>query len=171
MTEVVLALGSNVGDRSGQIQTAIDNLVDSGLRCEAISNCYETKAVGLRDQPNFINVVGKFSCRKCTPFEVLRLIYRIEMEMGRVRTIENGPRNIDIDLIFFGKCMIATNSLIVPHEAFSLRRFVLEPLCELMPDFQPPGMRGVSVTGLLGKCPDMDSEPVSLGQICKIPVD
>lgn len=171
MTEVVLAFGSNVGNRVGQIQEAIDKLVDSGLRCEAMSNCYESKAVGLRDQPDFVNAVGKFACQKCSPFEILRLISRIETEMGRVRTVEKGPRNIDIDLIFFGGSTIATNNLTVPHEAFSIRRFVLEPLCELMPDFEPPGMSGLAISELLKKCPDMESTPVRVDEVCQIPAD
>ncbi|RLE22747.1 MAG: 2-amino-4-hydroxy-6-hydroxymethyldihydropteridine diphosphokinase [Acidobacteria bacterium] len=171
MTKVVLAFGSNVGNRVGQIQEAIDKLVDSGLRCEAISHCYESKAVGLRDQPDFVNAVGKFTCRKCSPFEILRLISRIEVEMGRIRTIEKGPRNIDIDLIFFGGSTIATNNLTVPHEAYSIRRFVLEPLHELMPDFQPPGMNSVTISGLLEKCPDVESIPVRINEICQIPAD
>ena len=103
MTEVILALGSNLGDRAGQIQEALDRLASSGLKCEAISSCYESKAVGLKDQPDFVNVAGKFTCQKCSPFEVLRLISSIESEMGRVRTVEKGPRMIDIDLIFENK--------------------------------------------------------------------
>jgi len=169
MTEVILALGSNLGDRAGQIQEALDRLASSELKCEAISSCYESKAVGLKDQPDFVNVAGKFTCQKCSPFEVLRLISSIESEMGRVRTVEKGPRMIDIDLIFFGRSMIATNTLTVPHAAYSARRFVLEPMCEVVPDFKPPGVNGMSVSGLLEDCPDEESKPVSLGQLCHVP--
>jgi len=169
MTEVILALGSNLGDRAGQIQEALNRLADSGLRCEAISNCYESKAVGMKDQPDFVNVAGKFTCNKCSPFEVLRLISGIESEMGRVRTVEKGPRNIDIDLIFFGKSIIATNSLTVPHAEYSTRRFVLEPICDVAPGFKPPEMNGISVSELLKECPDEESKPRSLGEICHVP--
>ncbi|RLE18401.1 MAG: 2-amino-4-hydroxy-6-hydroxymethyldihydropteridine diphosphokinase [Acidobacteria bacterium] len=168
MTEVILAFGSNVGDKVDQIQTAIDRLVDSGLRCDAISSCYKSKPVGMKDQPDFVNAVGRFFCSKCSPFDVLRLILRIETEMGRVRTVENGPRSIDIDLIFFGRQQIATNSLTVPHGEYGSRRFVLEPMCELIPSFQPPGRGGSSVSELLEICPDITSNPVKISEFCKI---
>ncbi|NOZ13558.1 MAG: 2-amino-4-hydroxy-6-hydroxymethyldihydropteridine diphosphokinase [Acidobacteria bacterium] len=169
MTELMLAFGSNVGDRVEQIQEAVNRLSDFGLRCNAISSCYESKAVGLTDQPDYINAAGLFNCDfNYSPFEVLKLILSIETEMGRVRTIEKGPRKIDIDLIFFGHSLINTNNLIVPHESFSVRRFVLEPLCELIPDFQPPGAGGRDLSRLLQECPDMNSSPANRGKCLTI---
>ncbi len=169
MSEIILGFGSNVGNRAEQIQDAISRLVDLGLRCEDISHCYESKAVELKDQPDFVNAVGKFSCEGCSPFGILRLISRVESEMGRVRTVEKGPRNIDIDLLFFGKSQIETVNLTVPHASFLNRRFVLEPLCELMPDFEPPGARGKTIADLLGECEDEESSPVRMEEKCQIP--
>ncbi len=169
MTELILAFGSNVGDRIEQVQEAINRLTKFGLYCDAISSCFESKAVGLTDQPDFINAAGRFQCDShYSPFEILRLILSIETEMGRVRTVEKGPRKIDIDLIFFGQSIIDSNHLTLPHGAFSVRRFVLEPLCELMPDFQPPGFNGHNLSQLLEQCPDTESSPQNIGNCLEI---
>lgn len=133
---VYLSLGSNVGDRSTNLQTAIDHLRALG-KVVAVSSLYETEPVELTAQPWFLNCVVKLETEKM-PRQLLAAILAIEQQMGRRRSLKKGPRTIDIDILLFGASVIGGKGLTVPHPAMHQRRFVLEPLAEIAPNVCHP---------------------------------
>jgi 2-amino-4-hydroxy-6-hydroxymethyldihydropteridine diphosphokinase len=131
-----LSLGSNVGDRSGNLNAAIDRLRALG-EVVAVSSFYETEPVEFSAQPWFVNCVVEFDTER-TPQELLSDILNIEQQLGRRRVQKKGPRTIDIDILLFDNLIIEDQGLTIPHPAMHARRFVLEPLAEIAPDLQHP---------------------------------
>jgi 2-amino-4-hydroxy-6-hydroxymethyldihydropteridine diphosphokinase len=134
---VILSLGSNEGDRYRYLERALEELRKE-LRVERVSTIYETQPVGVRDQPWFLNLV----CIGATRFEprgVLEFIHKVEDSLGRVRVEERlGPRTIDIDILAYDERVIEEEDLKIPHPRMTERRFVLEPLAEIAPDWRHP---------------------------------
>lgn len=129
----IISVGTNIGDRRQNILNAIDALNNIPYTDVArASSIYETEPVGYARQDNFynINLVVK---SQYEPHEMLGICLGIESAMGRIRTIRFGPRILDMDIIFAENEEINTKNLIVPHERYHERRFVLEPLLELYP--------------------------------------
>lgn len=148
---VYLGLGTNLGDRQANLREAIERIEALGLRIVCASSLYETEPVGYQDQPWFLNQVVAAKPTLGPDFDaerLLRLLLAIEKEMGRERTMANGPRLIDIDLLLYGDEIIARPKITVPHPRLHLRRFVLEPLCEIAPDLVHPAI-GKSVCDML----------------------
>jgi 2-amino-4-hydroxy-6-hydroxymethyldihydropteridine diphosphokinase len=137
---VYLSLGSNTGEREKELQTAIEKLVAPDFEVRRISHVYETAPVDYKDQAHFLNCVVE-ARTAAFPMRLLARINAIETEMGRRRTIPKGPRNIDIDILLFGKFVVDTPKLVIPHAHMAERRFVLEPLVELAPDLRHPVTR------------------------------
>jgi 2-amino-4-hydroxy-6-hydroxymethyldihydropteridine diphosphokinase len=131
-----LSLGSNLGDREGHLRDAIFRLGSEGC-VAAVSSFYETEPVEVTAQPWFLNCAITLETTK-TPEILMASILRIEQGMGRKREQKKGPRTIDIDILLFGKAVIDTPKLRVPHPAMHERRFVLEPLAEIAPDALHP---------------------------------
>jgi len=104
------------------------------------SAIYQTAAWGNTDQPDFLNQVIIVQT-KLTAWQTMQSILQIEKEMGRLRTVKNAPRIIDIDILFFNKEIIHTVELTVPHPQLQNRRFVLVPLNELSPNFKHPALK------------------------------
>ena len=129
--QVYLSLGSNVGDRAANLNTAIARL-DSLGKVVAVSSFYETEPVEFTAQPWFLNCAVALETSK-SPQEVMSEILRIEQEMGRRRVQIKGPRLIDIDMLLFNSEVMDLKELTIPHPAMHLRRFVLEPLAEIAP--------------------------------------
>jgi 2-amino-4-hydroxy-6-hydroxymethyldihydropteridine diphosphokinase len=136
-TLVYLSLGSNVGDRVGNLKTAVDQLEALG-RVTAVSSFYETEPVEFTAQPWFLNCAVALKTDN-TPQKLLAGILEIEKKMGRQRDgQQKGPRILDIDIVLFGDVVVATDGLTIPHPAMHQRRFVLEPLAEIAPEaFHP----------------------------------
>lgn len=130
----VLALGTNLGNKKENLEKAIDaiNAMPNTkvLKC---SHIYETQPVGYEKQDDFYNLV-LLAESNFEPQEILGACMGIEAGFGRVRSIKNGPRILDIDLIFAENKKIDSNNLTVPHPRYHQRRFVLEPLLELLPE-------------------------------------
>lgn len=137
MKTIYLSLGSNLGDRAQNLRAAIDGLSRAGVVVRRVSSVYETAPVDLLDQPMFHNLVVDAETA-LMPRQLLKLIARLERELGRQRTVAKGPRTIDIDILFYGSSVIDTPDLIVPHPRIAERRFVLEPLAEIAPDLVHP---------------------------------
>ena len=152
MNEVFLALGSNEGDRQRLLQKGVAEI---GLRIggvERSSSVYETAAWGKTDQPAFLNMVVQISTT-LAPLEILALTQTIETEAGRQRTEKWGARTLDIDILFYGDKVSNDVQLVLPHPYLHLRRFTLEPLNEIAPDFVHPALHQ-NISSLLASCPD-----------------
>ncbi len=137
MKLVYLGLGSNIGNREAQIDSALEALNTPDLRLLRRSSLYETEPIGFRDQGWFLNMVAEFET-DLFPKQLLHRMQKVEMSMGRVRTVRNGPRTIDIDVLLFGSAVINTQELEVPHPRYRERRFTLAPLAELNPNLRDP---------------------------------
>ena len=153
---IFIGLGSNLGDRAANLHEALERIGALGLEIKRESSLYETEPVGFRDQPWFLNQVVEIGSRHTqykTPEALLSELLQIEDNMGRERVIVNGPRVIDIDLLLFGDAIITlprtvggrlyrgATGTVVPHPRMHLRRFVLEPLCEIAPDIVHPVLK------------------------------
>ena len=103
--------------------------------------------MGLTDQPWFLNQAAEFET-SLLPLRLLHRIHRVENALGRARTIVNGPRTVDIDIILYGNTIMRTAELEIPHPRYRERRFVLEPLAELNPTLRDPATRE-PITALL----------------------
>ena len=137
MKTAFLALGANVGDREGNLRDALRQLESEELRVVQRSSLYETAPQEVLDQPWFLNAVVEVET-SLFPLQLLARIRQVERDMGRRRVTPKGPRNIDIDILFYGRSVIAAPELEVPHPRMAQRRFVLEPLAEIAPDFRDP---------------------------------
>ncbi|MEO7523317.1 MAG: 2-amino-4-hydroxy-6-hydroxymethyldihydropteridine diphosphokinase [Ferruginibacter sp.] len=152
MNKTYLLLGSNLGNSRHQLTTArnhIQKYVGTILKQSAL---YNTAAWGLRDQPDFINQVVVVET-SLAALGCLHEILAIEKKMGRIRTLKNAPRVIDIDILFFNRLIMHTQMLTIPHPFIQERRFVLVPLNELSPRFIHP-VFNKTVSWLLKQCPD-----------------
>lgn len=127
---VVIAIGSNLGDRAWNLRRAVRELARV-IRLVKVSAIRETAPVHAPPgSPDFLNMVVA-GLSPLGPHELLRSLMRIERRLGRVRTVRNAPRTIDLDLIFHGARRIHTPELTLPHPRYHLRQFVLGPLREL----------------------------------------
>ncbi len=135
MNKTYLLLGSNIGNSRQQLLTAIKNIAKQIGNVSRQSSLYATAAWGNTNQPDFLNQVIVVETM-LTALQTIDVILNIENKMGRVRTIKNAPRIIDIDILFFNKERIAEKRLVVPHPQIENRRFVLIPLNELSPNFK-----------------------------------
>ena len=128
-----IALGSNMGDREGYLNFAVEELRKvKGLSIEKVSSFIETKPYGYTDQDLFLNGAVMVTTT-LSPEELLDECQRIEQEADRVRLIHWGPRTLDLDILFYGQEILATERLNVPHPDMACRDFVLKPMAELAP--------------------------------------
>jgi 2-amino-4-hydroxy-6-hydroxymethyldihydropteridine diphosphokinase len=147
VTRVAVALGSNLGDREGHLRSAIAAL-ESSIRHLRVSTFHDTAPVGVGPQPTFLNAaaVGETSLPAKT---LLDTLLAIEKDLGRERPFPGASRTLDLDLILYDDAVIDEGpTLIVPHPRFRERRFVLEPLSEIAPDWRDP-VTGRTVEELL----------------------
>jgi 2-amino-4-hydroxy-6-hydroxymethyldihydropteridine diphosphokinase len=149
---VFLGLGSNLGDRESAIEGALARLGARGFRTTLRSSLWLTEPVGGPPQGWFLNAVagGETSL---APEALLEACLATEREMGRVRAERNGPRTIDVDVLFFGDERREGPGLVLPHPRLHERRFVLAPLAEVAPGLVHPVL-GLTVAELLARCPD-----------------
>jgi 2-amino-4-hydroxy-6-hydroxymethyldihydropteridine diphosphokinase len=128
-----LGLGSNLGDRVLNLREALRLLVvKAGINIVKTSAVYETKPVGVTDQPDFLNMVVLVATY-LSPRTLLARCQTIESELGRVRREHWGPRTLDIDLLWFDELVCSDSELVLPHPRVKERGFVLVPLAEIAP--------------------------------------
>ncbi|HTA44258.1 MAG TPA: 2-amino-4-hydroxy-6-hydroxymethyldihydropteridine diphosphokinase [Bryobacteraceae bacterium] len=137
MKIVYLGLGSNVGDSESLLQSALDALNGPDLKLLRVSGIYETEPIGLREQRWFLNLAAEFETN-LFPKQLLHRIQKVEKNLGRTRTVRNGPRTIDIDILLYGNAVVETDELEIPHPRYRERRFTLAPLAELNPALRDP---------------------------------
>jgi len=133
---VYLCLGSNLGEREGNLAQAL-TLLSQKVNLEKISSIYETEPVGYKEQPLFLNLVCQITT-DLNPEELLHLAKDIETKMDRMPSFRNSPRLIDIDILFYGDKIVRTQNLTIPHPRLAKRAFVLIPLAELAPKLIHP---------------------------------
>ena len=137
MNLVYLSLGSNMGDREGNLRAAIEALPAAGVKLLRVSPVYETEPVDYTAQAWFLNLVVEAET-DLFPMQLLARTARIERALQRVRTVDKGPRTIDIDILLYGSALVRTRTLQIPHPRMAERRFVLQPLADLAPDLRHP---------------------------------
>ena len=152
MNSTYLLLGSNMGNSAELLSNAIKQIENKIGPLLLSSNLYATAAWGNTSQPDFLNQVIKIATHLAAA-ETLAIILSIEKNMGRIRTIKNAPRIIDIDILFFNNEIINQSDLIVPHPEIQNRRFVLTPLQEIAPQMIHPVLNK-TIEQLLSQCPD-----------------
>lgn len=155
--QVLLGLGTNLGDREANLQEAIARLRNAeGIRVRRVSSVYETEPVGPADQPPYLNMAAEIETDH-SPLELLDQLKAIEKAMGRTAGEKWGPRLIDIDIVLWGSRVIDDDDLVAPHKEFRNRAFVLEPLAEIAPEAVDP------VTGLTVR--ELAARPEAMGRV------
>jgi 2-amino-4-hydroxy-6-hydroxymethyldihydropteridine diphosphokinase len=149
---VFLSIGSNLDNPERNLRAALNNLSASNLPMVSKSSIYRTEPVDFLDQPEFLNLACEVRC-SMTPDQLLKTCQLIEREMGRIRLKNKGPRIIDIDILYFGKRVINGKGIEIPHPRILFRRFVLEPLAEIAPEFMDP-IKDKPIFNLLEDCTD-----------------
>jgi 2-amino-4-hydroxy-6-hydroxymethyldihydropteridine diphosphokinase len=140
MYRAFLGLGSNLGDRAGNLKSAIrllDN--ENEIKVTKISSVYETEPIGNMEQSSFYNCVIEIET-DLKPIELLKAGNQVEAELKRERSIRWGPRTIDIDILLYGNLAIKESELQIPHPRICERAFVLVPLLELSPKIEIPSL-------------------------------
>jgi 2-amino-4-hydroxy-6-hydroxymethyldihydropteridine diphosphokinase len=149
-----VSLGSNLGDRAGNLLAGISGILGAGLELARLSSIYETESVDTFPQPAFLNLVAELhSDTLPPPEELMARLLRVEQELGRTREVVKGPRTIDLDLLLYGNETRATAYLTLPHPRLHLRRFVLVPLAQLNATLVHPSL-GKTIGQLLEEVAD-----------------
>lgn len=144
MTRAYVGLGANLGPREVTLLRAVDLLAETeGVDVLEVSQLRETEPFGVVGQPAYLNGAVAIDTT-LTPRELLERLIEIERELGRVRDVRWGPRMIDLDLLVYGDRSVDEPGLHVPHPRVAERRFALEPLAELDPALDIPGLGNVS---------------------------
>ena len=153
MARIFVGLGSNLGDRVNYLHQALMDL--TRLKCTTIkqySSVYETEPVGIKEQPQFLNMVAELDS-ELSPQILLKELKNIEITIGRKYSKHWGPREIDLDLLYYDKEILYDEKLQVPHPEIAHRRFVLVPMKEIAADFYDP-LRHLNMEELLLRCSD-----------------
>jgi 2-amino-4-hydroxy-6-hydroxymethyldihydropteridine diphosphokinase len=152
MNLAFLLTGGNLGSRAENLERAKNQVALLAGRLLASSELYETAAWGKQDQPDYLNQVLLVETA-LSPSDLLTIILEIEKSLGRVRMEKYDARLIDIDILFYNEEQLQLPHLVIPHPLLHTRRFVLEPLCEIAPNFVHPVFKR-TITELLAACND-----------------
>jgi 2-amino-4-hydroxy-6-hydroxymethyldihydropteridine diphosphokinase len=152
LVKTFLLLGTNLGDREKQLQSAIQKITIQIGSVIQVSSIYETEPWGSVQQPNYLNQVVAIETTLSVE-KVLEKALSIEQELGRIREVKWGARIIDIDVLYYGQETRQSESLTLPHPFLHVRRFTLIPLVEIAPDWQHPVLH-LTNQALLERCPD-----------------
>ncbi len=145
-------IGGNMGDRMANLTNAKKHIQQQIGNIELKSSIYETAPWGQTNQPDFLNQALLINTQ-LNADEVMNQLLAIENLMGRIRTIKLGPRTIDLDIIYYNNEVISTNLISIPHPKLAERKFVLEPLFEIAPNYLHPIFNKTNAC-LLKECGD-----------------
>ena len=159
MSTVFIALGTNLGDRLANLRSAIESLAQDVLVTRE-STIYETPPWGYTEQPAFLNMVVE-SATNLNPQDLLDYLKKREDELGRVESFRYGPRQIDLDILFYEDLILSEDALQIPHPRLHERAFVLVPLADLAPDLEHPILKK-SVQILLNEVDTSEITPFSV---------
>jgi 2-amino-4-hydroxy-6-hydroxymethyldihydropteridine diphosphokinase len=148
-----VSLGSNLGDRAGNLLLAVRGMMHASLSVVCLSSIYETEPLSEVEQPPFLNMVAEIGNPLPAPEQMMARLLRIEFALGRIRDVKDGPRTVDLDLLLYGDTQSNTQYLTLPHPRLHERRFVLEPLAEIAPRVVHPTLRR-TMSELLEQVPD-----------------
>ncbi len=148
-----VGIGSNLGDRAGNLLLAVRGLVEASFQVTKLSAVYETAPVGIEGASSFLNMAAEIKVAGITSTQMLARMLRIEYLLGRTDKSQKKPRTIDLDLLFFGQEHLESEFLTIPHPRAHLRRFVLVPLNEICPTYQHPLLHK-DIAALLSECDD-----------------
>lgn len=137
METAYLSLGSNLGDRAGNIARAVADLAAHGVRVVRESSLYETEPLEIKEQPWFLNCVIEVQT-ELSPQQLMEALLGTEREMGRARLVPKGPRIIDMDILLYGSEVAKEQRLEIPHPRMAERKFVLVPLAEIAGELNHP---------------------------------
>jgi len=136
MSVVYLSLGSNMGDKEDNIRKAL-KLIEDVDEIRKVSPLYQTEPMGFKNQSYFLNCVIEVQTNS-NPEQMLLFLKSIEQKLGRINTVKNGPRIIDIDILLYDDFCIETDDIVIPHPRLHERLFVLIPLMDVNPDVIHP---------------------------------
>src|SRR5438552_9678651 len=136
-----VSLGSNLGDRGGNLLLAVRDMVEAALCVTRLSSIDETEPVSEVEQTSFLNMVAEVGKPLPPAEQMMARLLRIEWLLGRTRDVKDGPRTIDLDLLFYADVVNHTEFLTLPHPRMHERRFVLEPLVEIAPHAVHPTLK------------------------------
>lgn len=160
-----LGLGSNQGDRMENLEKGIEFL-RGGIEALEVSPIYETEPVGFTEQPAFLNCVCKGET-SLSPLELLALAKEAEAALGREPTFRNGPRTLDVDILFYGDEVLSEPGLEVPHPRLNERGFVLVPLADIAPNLRHP-VSGATVKEMLERLVQQQGDAGIKAQVSRI---
>ena len=159
MSVIYIALGTNLGNRHKNLRSAIESLAPD-VHVTRESTIYETPPWGFTEQPAFLNMVIEAETN-LEPRALLLYLKKRENELGRVKNFRNGPRQIDLDILFYDKYMMDEENLIIPHPRLHERAFVLVPLVDIAPELEHP-LLGKTVIELLQNVDTSEITPFSV---------
>lgn len=151
-----ISLGSNLGDRAGNLLLAARGLLEASICVTRLSAIYETEPLEIDSDSDFLNMVAEAHVTNVSPEQMLARMLRIEYLLGRNRpahSTKKEARTVDLDLLLYGNSLHETEFLTLPHPRMHLRSFVLVPLAEIAPQFVHPVFKK-TVSELLHACPD-----------------
>ena len=152
-TVAYVGLGSNLGDRAGNLLMAVRGLMEASFVVNKLSGIYETEPVGIDTDKKFLNMVAEIHVTNVSATQMMARLLRVEYLLGRGDKSVKRPRTVDLDILFFGEHRMDTEFLILPHPRLHLRKFVLCPLAEIAPNFVHK-ILNLEIADILANCED-----------------
>lgn len=150
---VYVSLGSNLGDRAGNLLLAVRGLTEASFIIHRLSAIYETEPVDVESHDDYLNMVAEIHVKNISPSQMMARMLRIEYLLGRRREIPKAPRTVDLDLLLYGNIEQETELVTLPHPRMHLRNFVLVPMVEIAPHIVHPTL-DLTIQELCENSPD-----------------